>query len=688
MIDPHAPTAAPSQRAERPYERPSIADYVGRTNQQVLTPSYQLDAVEIHGFFLEADQARLQRQCDLLLNEPLGGGRRYQVVGPWALLRFAEIGGVHPFWSSGKEGACYYPDRHAGLWIPITCDDWDEGTIGFFPWCEFVASGTVRASLRETYGGPFEHAEIALPGDGAAPSEGRGAALLGRDALAIRCEVRHLNEGHLLQQAAELLRLVPLRGGGGGVTEEALAPTDVPAGIPATARGVAEALVKAASQEHFKLKLVLLKQYRDAEHAGRAAWQSVVEIDHLIGSPRLAWLPDRYRMLLRDVTSHPLRGALGLDPGDYWSGVHGFRLQSQFAIYGLGSELAPKPAAREATHRARRSAAELPRYIDIEGLTLWHQPFEFPSASFTGFVLDARLPDLQRIIDAHLNAPARGQVHYRALAPAVILYFASIPAAMPASVRAGAPGAPRDLAKDDHAGLECMTREREAGIWIPLLRTRGSGPGAEAEKFTVYPYYTFLDSYVGMSNGREIYGMYKELADVVVPDDARRGEFALRPVVVPRLSEPSVAEEQTLVEIGPIRGTHGGALRQIAGAASLTAQGLKRLFDETRVGPRFAWQTATSLVKGQPTFVFLKQYRHAGRSDGACYQALVEADFKIRALRRVELLSERYRLAINHFESHPLVRELGLSTAYSEDLHGFSLEMDFAFANGRTVCET
>lgn len=199
--------------------------------------------------------------------------------------------------------------------------------------------------------------------------------------------------------------------------------------------------------------------------------------------------------------------------------------------------------------------------------------------------------------------------------------------------------------------------EVDVSFWIPVF-SRADG----APRLSWFLPYVFVDSGAAMAAGREIYGFAKSVVDVEV---ARDGEslatLQVHGPVLPRYGPDATVVRRTLLSVAKSRGP------DLALAASV-----RELF-------------ARRFVDARMNLVFLKQFRQAVAGDRASYQAIVEADATVTAMRSWRPLLSPYEVTVCDFDSHPLATELGLGRGPLASTFGGSADMDFVMNAGREV---
>ncbi|WP_437721297.1 hypothetical protein [Sorangium sp. So ce861] len=91
------------------------------------------------------------------------------------------------------------------------------------------------------------------------------------------------------------------------------------------------------------------------------------------------------------------------------------------------------------------------------------------------------------------------------------------------------------------------------------------------------------------------------------------------------------------------------------------------------------------LAANEVTLAVLKQFRDIEHPDRACYQAIVEAKAKVRALRGFGPLPGTLRVDWDGHGSHPFAADLGLTPGGQEAVAAAWVDFDFVMEPGREV---
>jgi uncharacterized protein with NAD-binding domain and iron-sulfur cluster len=304
------------------------------------------ERARLYCFFIDVDRARVQQLCDRVLKAPTGGELRYRVPRRAPIvLTFGTIAGLHSVHPDHVDrGTADEPE--AAIWVPVIAQRLvdggyvDEHLAIFMPYI-WVDDPIAFASGREVYG--FAKTQGWMPRLG---DPRRDGAALGPDPPAeLGLDVYGVTRYGAGAEAARrrLLTLraqrIPRGSGETGVPETGAAGQDLGSllthwmadlypvsdpegrvrrsGEPVRRRAAelaARAHVVSALLSEQAVRLVFLKQIRDAAHGELAVLQQVVEARSSVtpGSMRWRALRGTYGLDLAALASHPLQDELGL----------------------------------------------------------------------------------------------------------------------------------------------------------------------------------------------------------------------------------------------------------------------------------------------------------------------------------------------------------------------------------------
>lgn len=282
-----------------------------------------------------------------------------------------------------------------------------------------------------------------------------------------------------------------------------------------------------------------------------------------------------------------------------------------------------------------------PPYIERGGEQVPPHPYLLRDVTLSAFAFRVDPTRVARLCDHQLNRVTGDRFAYRPALPVAIAYFADSPSTEAADRRGATP-------------------EKELAIWVPL---RADHP----RRLVWFCPYIFVDNTYPLVSGREIYGFPKALGRFEIParDEAPR-RFAV---------------EVTGWSPG---GTRGPAHRFELLSVESTGR-CARTSTLRAVGPFGGWGASMLARLGSAaTSVSLKQIRDIEQPDRACYQAVVEAGFRVPRVHDAGRLLGRYRLHVERSSSYPIIEDLGLPRSGQIDVLAASwLYFDVESTRGR-----
>lgn len=321
-----------------------------------------------------------------------------------------------------------------------------------------------------------------------------------------------------------------------------------------------------------------------------------------------------------------------------------------------------------------------PDYIARGGDLVMAPPLELKGATMYSFLVGADLGALTKMIDAQLNAvtAASGTV-YKPLLPMAAIVCADITKSYSLT--------PPDSEKG-------WMGERDFGVWIPVVAGTTSGGTWKPGRIGWYLPYVFVDNVAAMVTGREVFGFFKQTAQLAMPAaPTGTGAFSIDALAIEKYapsSEAQVIRLLTMTSTERVAAPAGewSGVRDAADALWHELRG--RFFDGVRGLAVDAWDVMKNmledLVTGDVPMVFLKQFRDAGDASKACYQAVIEAPAHLEKFYR-GWFTHPHDIAITPADSHPIVRECGLAGQAIRSELGFWCQMDFVMQPGKVVAE-
>jgi uncharacterized protein with NAD-binding domain and iron-sulfur cluster len=323
-----------SDRARSSGEPAKWPRYIERGGEIVVRQPLLLSGVTTSSFILAADVGRLTALVDRILNAPANGAVRYVPAGPFVALVCADIARGQALDEPDRSRG-WMAERDVAFWVPL----WAGKQVGtafvpqrlvfFLPYV-FVDNIAAAVTGREIYGFPKETGILTFP------KEPGALGSFTVDTLAMR------KRGH--GSRGEVMRLVEIDPSGAPVPPSESGWVDLEAGIreldgrfrDLIMKGFVDPLADAALSAlrgtgQPGMRLVFLKQFRDAVDPGRACYQAIVEAPAVVKAVRGGgWLPP-HRVRIAQAESHPIVQELGLTDGSLESTL-GIRLAIDFTM--------------------------------------------------------------------------------------------------------------------------------------------------------------------------------------------------------------------------------------------------------------------------------------------------------------------------------------------------------------------
>jgi uncharacterized protein with NAD-binding domain and iron-sulfur cluster len=277
-----------------------------------------------------------------------------------------------------------------------------------------------------------------------------------------------------------------------------------------------------------------------------------------------------------------------------------------------------------------------PRYVVRDGELLAPPPVDL-TVKLQTFLVPASFVRLKALCDEQLNFA--GKTTYRPLGPFVVFYAADMLNIVPAG----------------------SIPELDFGVWLPVVAMENGLP----RRLLTYTPYVWVDNSPALVGGRTIFGFPKHVGVLRMP--LRRGgpgAFTIDTWIV--VQEGGRAQSLRLLEIamdGEDTGTEPPSLwTRTVDAVAHHGHLVSDLLGE--VGERVlpAWQNVVDLFErsvGMP-MVFLKQFRAADGTDGACYQAILEAPVVVTGAVKGGPILRTYSVTLLECFSHRIAETLGL----------------------------
>jgi uncharacterized protein with NAD-binding domain and iron-sulfur cluster len=298
-----------------------------------------------------------------------------------------------------------------------------------------------------------------------------------------------------------------------------------------------------------------------------------------------------------------------------------------------------------------------PPFIQMDGQLLGIPPIGLDTDVYM-FLLPADYGKLRAICDQQLNL-GKGEGNrtvYRPIGPFVVLYASYL----------------LNYPQGNPIGY---VPERDYGIWLPVFGGKEIGPVFVPERVLTYSPYIWVDNGLALIGGRTVYGFAKEMGEMTFPKDPKSAtSFSLKTQVLPRYGQNQPVETRQLIEVQrkdlsifeELRGLWEGA----ESVLDAFGESVERLLLGHAEVPVPSFKTIRELIENM-TFgmrmVFLKQTPDAPDAKCACYQAIVETDIPITGGLKGGWLPGDYSVDIYRYESHQIVKTLGLYPVRSDE---------------------
>lgn len=318
-----------------PNNASSMPAYLQRGGEQELVAPCGLLGSQFYVFLLQGKKANLQSLVDRLFNEPSGGVVKYEVLSDYVALMFTHVDQLTS--SETSQGWAAYGD--IAMWVPVIERSGLIPELKMYPVYMIVDNGSTMATGREVYGFPKEMGWFVEP---------QAPAYMGDFSV----DVLGYEHGSATKQNVRS-RLWTIQHTGHGKKTSFDPIDDIEKLIIALERDLkglfknleAELIITInAFRNGFKIPALGLKQFRDIQNPGQAAFQSIVEAP--LGLTRFhsaRLLGDDFVFDLNDLATHPVADATGLQLGPQQV-AYAFWLYGDFEL-GAGKTLWQHPAS-------------------------------------------------------------------------------------------------------------------------------------------------------------------------------------------------------------------------------------------------------------------------------------------------------------------------------------------------------
>jgi hypothetical protein len=320
--------------------------------------------------------------------------------------------------------------------------------------------------------------------------------------------------------------------------------------------------------------------------------------------------------------------------------------------------------------------SEQATYIVRDNEIVYPPPFEQADACLTAWAVPSPKEKQKAILDAQLNACSGGEPYeYRPLLSNALLVLANI-------------GKVSSL--DPSAAQLGWTPEVDVCTWILCGAYKLVNGKRKLDHLAWYLPYIWVDNADTMVNGREVYGFPKALCWAKVPATPNDpGPFWADALVIPEGVPPQEVVRRRILELTPApRPTDTPPPLAFGAGQKLEAfrEIAKRLHTsgEADCDLHFFFETFLELIGGHVPMVFLKQFRSASNSTGACYQAIIEANATINGFQGAGISLSPWRLELPKYASVDVAGNL-LTTPIPRIEWSFHIQFSFSMDLGKEV---
>jgi hypothetical protein len=320
-------------------------------------------------------------------------------------------------------------------------------------------------------------------------------------------------------------------------------------------------------------------------------------------------------------------------------------------------------------------------YIEYGGDITVQPPFQLNRPSMYCFWFQSDCNKLQKILDTRLNFTGNGK-RYVPFTPSIMIIFADAPHAYSAS--------------DQSQGYITMN---ESVFWILTVEQEKVDGEWKNKRLVWFIPYIFVDNPVELVAGREVAGFPKALAEIIIPKNHHHANsFAINvpsyakfgantEFMVNRLLsiENQTPETDFKTDFKNIDKAKGKIKSFLASFKTVGFGTCNNVITDTGGTFKLFENFTSNMLSTQMPAVFLKQFRSASNDGKACYQAIVESAFSINGFHGASVLkASNYTLNINHLDSFPVAKELGLSTG-QKPTRVVWMSMSFSNTSGKEI---
>jgi hypothetical protein len=308
-------------------------------------------------------------------------------------------------------------------------------------------------------------------------------------------------------------------------------------------------------------------------------------------------------------------------------------------------------------------------YIFFGGAGVPAAPYVCRGSHCFAFICLGREDAIQDFIDRTLNAAIGTAGRYRnASGPIVYLAILSADAVGSATPPFSAWG---------------TMAETDIGFWLLVSDT--AIPGS----VYWYPAYLFVDTWMALVGGREVWGFPKALATITAPNGLTDGPVSVSTLAIREFAPDARAETAEIFRVTPGRFTLRGVVDSLAMLRMTVLTMVDHLPREIISCVTIVTETFDAAIEAMPVsgpMIFVKQFRDISDTEGTCFKGVVTADATLIGLPHDTRISlSEYRLSLADFASQPIARDLGLAIGDQPLWMILATEVDFVMELGKVV---
>jgi hypothetical protein len=313
-------------------------------------------------------------------------------------------------------------------------------------------------------------------------------------------------------------------------------------------------------------------------------------------------------------------------------------------------------------------------YIDRDNEIVYPPPYEQANTFLTAWALPSPRAKQQAILDAQLNACSGGQpFEYRAVLSRALLVLADI-----GRVSCIGPGP------------QGWIPEVDICTWILCGAFKEVKGKRVLDHLVWYVPYIWVTTADTMATGREVFGYPKAIGWAQLPENPDDpGPLWADGLVLPTYTPETEVVQKRLFDLArdvsvPVDSSlpRFGAGEKRAAFEAIA----KKLHEagEAACDWNFFVSSFEDLLGLHMPMVFLKQFRDVTTSDGACYQAIVEANATINGFTGAGFLPGGWDLKMYSYASVDMPKHLGIEPQQRIDL-AFYVNFSFSMDLGKEV---